>query len=77
MACGCVNDRMFMFGWTAPLSERKRRFACVFSEGRGKDCKPMVCSEISAELWEGSGMGQGQGSKQTHLLRCTHTAEGL
>lgn len=50
---------------------------CV-QRGKGKRLQSDgLCSEISAELWEGSGPGQGQGSKQTHSHTCTHTAEGL
>ncbi len=65
--------------WVDCPFKREEKAGCLCVQwGKGKRLQADgLCSEISAELWEGSGMGQGQGSKQTHLLRCTHTAEGL
>ncbi len=80
LACGMwVSKWQNVHVWVDCPFKREEKAGCLCVQwGKGKRLQADgLCSEISAELWEGSGMGQGQGSKQTHLFRCTHTAEGL
>lgn len=67
------HDRIYLF----KRGGKGCLHVCV-QRGKGKRLQADgLCSEISAELWEGSGTGQGQGSKQTYSHTSTHTAEGL